>query len=104
MKKFIFLLLTGVVLSVGAMAQTVQQEQNTLKNTIKDKKDDKQAVGTNLAHLRVKSALTRRREVRRHRRSIHRQGEHLEARGVQHPIHKAKVQAKAEKDAKNGKD
>ena len=103
MKKFAMLLLTGIMLSTGAMAQTkdVKEDQKVLKNTIKDKKEDKHEAGKNLANLRVKKALRGRREVRRHRRSIHRQGEHLEAHGVKHPIEKAKHQAKIDKDKKD---
>ncbi len=101
MKKIIFLLLTGIVMSAGAMAQSVQKEENKLKNTIKNKKEDKHEVGNHLAHFRMKAALHKRKEVRHHRRSINRQAEHLEARGVKHPVYKAKAQAKKEKDAKN---
>ena len=106
MKKIAVLLLTAVFLSVGAVAQTkdVKEDQRVLKNTIKDKKYDKHTAGKNLENLRIKRALRNRREVRRHRRSIHRQGEHLENHGVKHPIQKAKVQAKADKDKKNGRD
>lgn len=106
MKKITFLLLLGVVLSTGAMAQkkNVKTEQKVLKNTIKDKKEDKHEMGKNLSHLRLKSAMQSRKEVRRHGRSIHKQGERLENRGVKHPIQKAKHQAKADKDRKKGKD
>ncbi len=101
MKKITILLLISAMLSTVAVAQShrVNTEQKTLKNTIKDKKEDKHEVGGNLAHLRVRSALRGRREVRRHRRSISRQGERQENRGVQHPIMTAKRQAKTEKDA-----
>jgi hypothetical protein len=106
MKKIAILLLIGVVVSTGAMAQNndVKTDQKVLKNTVKDKKEDKHQVGTDLAHLRIRSAQRKHREVRHHRRSIHKQGEHLENHGVKHPIRKAKRQAKSERDAKNGKD
>ena len=106
MKKIAFLILVGIAFSATAMAQTkdIKSDQRHLKNSIKDKKEDKHEAGKDLAHLRIKPALQGRREVRRHRKSIHKQGEHLENHGVKHPIHKAKVQAKAEKDLKNGKD
>ena len=106
MKKFIMLLLLGTVLTTAASAQSndKKEDQKNLKNTIKDKKEDKHEAGKDLAHLRVKSAVKGRSEVRHHRKSIHRQGEHLENHGVKHPIRKAKHEAKAEKDAKNGKD
>ena len=100
------LLIIGMVVSAGAMAQTteVKKDQKVLKNTIKDKKEDKHEVGKDLAHFRVEKAVKGRKEVRRHRRSIHKQGEHLEKLGVKEPIDKAKHQVKAEKDAKKGKD
>ncbi len=96
------LFIMGILLSLGAMAQNkdVKNDQKVLKNTIVDKKADKHEAGKNLAHLRIKKALRGRREVRRHRRSIHRQGEHLESHGVKHPIHKAREQAKLEKERK----
>ena len=103
MKKLTFLLLFGLSISAGAMAQTVNKEQKTLKNSIKNKKEDRKEVGEDLGHLRMKAAVRHRKEVRHHRRSIHRQGEHLENRGVIRPIHKAKVQAKKEKEAEKGK-
>jgi len=106
MKKIAILFAIGIVLSTGAMAQTkdVKKDQKVLKNTIKDKKEDKHEVGNDLAHLRIKSAVKDRKEVRKHRKSIHKQGESLENRGVKHPIAKAKRQVKAEKDIKKGKD
>ena len=96
------LLLTGILLSAGAMAQSkdVKKDQTVLKNTIVDKKLDKHRAGKNLANLRIKKALRDRREVRRHGRSIRRQGRHLQRHGVKHPIEKAKQQAKIEKDKK----
>jgi hypothetical protein len=109
MNKIAILLFTGIVLSTGAMAQTKAQaqdnkaDQKELKNTIIDKKEDKHEVGSDLAHLKIKSALRERREVRRHRRSITKQGEHLENHGVAHPITKAKHEAKAEKEMKESK-
>ena len=106
MKKIVMLLLMGTVLSTAAIAQTkdVKDDKRVLKNTIKDKKEDRREVGSDVTHLRVKAAVRHHKEVRRHRKSIHRQGEHLEQHGVKHPIRKAKHQAKAEKDAKNGRD
>ena len=106
MKKIAILLFAGVIFSTGAMAQTkdTKTEQRVLKNSIADKKEDKHEAGKDLDHLRVKSALKGRREVRHHRKSIHKQGERLENRGVKEPIEKAKHQAKVEKDVKKGKD
>jgi len=106
MKKFAILLITGLVLCTGAMAQTkdVKSDQKALKSTIKDKKEDKHEEGKDLAHLRIKSAMKEHREIRHHRKSIHKQGEHLEAHGVEHPIVKAKHQIHEEKEIKKGKD
>lgn len=103
MKKVI-LFLFAAVLTTGVFAQTVKKEETKLTNTIVDKKEDEHEAGKNLKHLRVKRALRNRREVRAHRRSIHRMGENLEDRhGVKHPIHHAKLRAKAIKDAKKAK-
>ncbi len=94
----------GAVLTTGAFAQTKKVETKKLENTIADKKADKHEAGNNLKHFRVKRAVNGRKEVRSHRRSIHRQGRNLTRRhGVRHPIHKAKVEVKEEKDAKKGK-
>jgi hypothetical protein len=105
-KKIFLLLVIGTGISAGAMAQSnsVKTDQRILKNTVADKKEDKHEVGNNLQHLRVKSAMRGHREVKRHRRSIHKQGENLERRGVAHPVEHAKKQVKAEKDMKKGKD
>ena len=105
MKKIAILVFIVFGFGAATMAQTkdVKNDQRVLKNSIKDKKEDKHEAGSDLAHLRVEKAIQGRKEVRRHRRSIHKQGKHLERHGVKNPIHKAKVQAKAEKDAKNGK-
>lgn len=105
MKKFILFLFISIATSasVNAQSEQVKQEQKTLKNSIKDKKEDKHEVAKDLANGRVKAAVKDRKEVRRHRASIHKQGKHLQRHGVKRPIHKAKVQAKKEKDIKNGK-
>jgi len=104
MKKVILFLL-GVALTSGVFAQTAAKEETKLTNSIVDKKADKHVAGRNLKHLRVKKALRNRRVVRADRRHIRRMGNHLENRhGVNHPVHKAKVRAKAMKDAKKGKD
>jgi hypothetical protein len=99
MNKIIILLFVSFLATAGLFAQSpeVKQEQANLKNRVKDKKEDKHEVGNDLAHLRVKSALKGRREVRRHRKTIHNQGERLEKKGVKSPVTKAKRQAKNEK-------
>jgi hypothetical protein len=106
MKKTTILLCIAIVLSAGAMAQTadVKNDEKALKSSVKDKKEDRHEAGKDLTHLKVKSAIKERKEVRSHRKSIHKQGEHLEAHGVKHPISKAKHQVKAEKEAKKGKE
>jgi hypothetical protein len=105
MKKIVFLLITGLVLCTGAMAQSkdVKQDKQELKNSIKDKKEDKKETRTDLTHLKIKSAMNKNKEVGRHRRSIHKQGEHLEAHGVKHPVLKAKHEVHEEKEAKEDK-
>jgi hypothetical protein len=106
MKKIAFLLILGVAVSSGTRAQSndVKTDQKVLKNAVADKKEDKHEVGTDLAHLRIRSAQKERREVKRHSKSIRNQGKHLENHGQKNPIRKAKRQAKAEKDAKRGRD
>jgi len=108
MKKNFILLLAGIVFSIGAMAQTKDKENKTgetkLTNTVVDKKEDKHEAGKDLAHLKVKSAIKKRKEVRSHKKSINRQEDHLEARGVKHPLRKAKHMAKAEKEEKKAEE
>ncbi|MDP4263329.1 MAG: hypothetical protein Q8941_12455 [Bacteroidota bacterium] len=106
MKKIAILFFLGIIFSTGAMAQKsdVKKDETVLKNSVKDKKEDKHEAGNDLAHLRIKSAAKERREIRRHKKSIRRQGEHLEDHGVKHPVTKAKHQAKAEKEMKKGKE
>lgn len=106
MKKVILFLL-GAIFTTGVFAQTTpaKKEETKLTKTIVDKKLDKHEAGDNLKHLRMTKALRGRREVRAHRRAIHRMGEHLEEQhGVKHPIHKAKVRAKEIKEEKKGND
>jgi hypothetical protein len=103
MKKIIFLML-GAALTTGAFAQTTKKEETrNLENKIADKKEDKHEAGKDLENGRIRKAVKGRKEVRSHRRTIHRMGKHLEkAHGVQHPIHKAKVEVKKEKDIRQG--
>ncbi|MDP4284570.1 MAG: hypothetical protein Q8891_09110 [Bacteroidota bacterium] len=102
MKKITFLIITGLVLCTGAFAQSkdIKNDKKDLKSSIKDKKEDKQETRKDLAHLRLKSAVKENKEVGRHRRSIHKKGEHLEAHGVKHPVTTAKHQIKEEKEIK----
>ena len=103
MKKNVILLLMSIVLSTGAMAQTkdVKHDEKVLKNTVADKKEDRQEAGKDITHLKMKAAISERKEVRHHRRSIHRQGKHLERHGIKHPIKKARHEVKVDQDAKN---
>ena len=105
MKKIAFLIVTGLVLCTGAMAQTkdIKNDKKDLKNSIKDKKEDRRDTRQDLAHLRIKKAVNKNKEVGRHRRSIHKQGEHLEDHGVKHPVTTAKHQIKEEKEIKKDK-
>lgn len=103
MKKNVILLLIGVALSAGTMAQTkvIKAEEKNLENSIKEKKEDRHEAGKDLKNFRIKSSLKGRKEVRRDRRSIHRQGAHLKKHGIKHPIENAKKEAKIDKDIKN---
>jgi hypothetical protein len=102
MKKNLIILVIGIIFSAGAMAQTkdkyIKTDENHLTNNIVDKKEDKHEAGKDLAHLKVKSAWEKRKEVRAHNRTIKKEDEHLEAHGVKHPLRKAKHMAKAEKE------
>src|SRR5665647_185017 len=100
MKKFAFLIITGLVIGTGAMAQDVKKD---IKSSIKEKKEDKKETRKDLGHLKIKSAMKENKEVGRHRRSINKQGEHLEAHGVKHPVAKAKHQVHEEKEMKKDK-
>ena len=103
MKKVIIFLLVSALFNTASTAQTkdVKKDQTVLKNTVKDKKEDKHEVGKDLAHLRLKKAVKERKEVKHHRKSIHKQGKHLKNNGVKHPIKTAKDKAKVDKDIKN---
>ena len=105
MKKIVFLIVTGLVLCTGAMAQSkdVKGDKKDLKSSIKDKKEDKRETRKDLAHLRIKEAAKKNREVGRHRRSINKQDEHLEDHGVKHPVITAKHQIKEEREIKKDK-
>jgi hypothetical protein len=105
MKKNLILLAIGMIFSIGAMAQTkeskdLKADQRNMTNTIVDKKEDKHEAGKDLAHLKVKAALKKRKEVRYHKKTINKDEKHLEAHGVKHPMRKAKHMAKAEKEMK----
>ena len=103
MKKNVFLLVIGIALSAGTMAQTkdIKKDQKELKNTVKDKKEDKKEAGNDLAHLRVTKATKGRKEVRQHRKSINKQKKHLKKHGVEHPGTKAQHQIKEDKEIKH---
>jgi hypothetical protein len=105
MKK-VFFLLVGFALTTAVMAQKDKAaDTKKLQNTIADKKEDKHEVGKDLEHLRIESAMKKRKEVRAHKKVIHKTARDLkENHGVEHPIKDAKKVVKAKKDAKNGKD
>jgi|GEM_PF-732148 hypothetical protein len=102
MKKNIILLIVGVIFSAAAMAQTkdkyIKTDEKNLTSTVIDKKEDKHEAGKDLAHLKIKSAWEKRKEIRAHKRRIKREEEYLANHGVKHPLRKAKHMAKAEKE------
>jgi ribosomal protein S8 len=101
MKRIAFILLSFALTS-GAMAQTATKKQ--LQTTIKEKKDEKHEVGSDLKHLKVSAAVKDRKEVRSDRRRIHRKAHHLKkAHGVDHPTIKAQKEVKEAKDQRKGK-
>jgi hypothetical protein len=107
MKKFVFLLITGVALATGAIAQSsdVKDDKKDLKNSIRDKQAEKKDTRKDVGHLKIKSAMKENKEVGQDRRTIHQQGKHLDKQhGVKHPIVKAKHEVHEEKEAKKDKD
>jgi hypothetical protein len=108
MKKNLILLMIGIIFSAGAMAQSndkyIKKDEKNLTNNVVDKKEDKHEEGKDLAHLKVKPALEKHKEVRARNKSINRQEDHLEAHGVKHPLMKAKHMAKAEKEEKKAQE
>jgi hypothetical protein len=106
MKKITLLLSAACLFSTFVMAQTkeIKKDETHLKTSIEDKKEDKHEAGKDLAHLKINSAINKRKEVRRHRKSIHMQAKHLESKGVKDPMVKAKHQAKADKELKKGRE
>ncbi len=102
MKKIAILIITGLFFCTGAMAQSkdVKNDKQAIKSSIRDKKEDKKETRKDLAHLKINSAMKENKEVGRHRRSIHKQGEHLEKHGVKHPVAKAKHEVNEEKEMK----
>lgn len=103
MKKNILLAAIGIALSFGAVAQSkdIRKDKKDLKNTVKDKKEDRREAGNDLGHLRIKSAIKGRKEVRHHRKTIRHEGSHLKDHGVKHPVSDAKKQIKEEKEIKH---
>ncbi len=105
MKKLtVLIIIIGLfTTSTKAQKRRIEADQKELKNTIKDKKEDRKVIAKDVAHLRLKKAVQGRKKVRHHRKNIHHQGKHLENNGVKHPIIKAKQKAKAEKEMEKSK-
>lgn len=103
MKKIIIFLLVGALFNTVVKAQTkeVKKDEKVLKNTIKNKKEERREVGKDLAHLKIKGALQERKEVRHLRKSSHRQNKHLKRHGIKHPMKKAREKISDEKEIKN---
>jgi hypothetical protein len=108
MKKNLILLILGMIFTAGAMAQTkdkdIKTDEKHLTNTIEDKRQNEREAGKDLTHLKVKSAWEKRKEIMARQRSIHRQDERLEARGVRHPFRKARHMANAEEEEKKARE
>jgi len=105
MKKITILILTGLIFCTGAFAQSkdVKNDKQAIKSSIKVKKENKKETRKDLAHLKINSAMKENKEVGLHRRSIHKQGEHLEKHGVKHPVAKAKHEINEDKEMKKDK-
>jgi len=103
MKKAIFLLVCSAALAIGASAQSkdLKEDKKDLKNTVRDKQEEKKDTRKDVGHLKLRSAMKENKEVGKDRRSIHQQGQHLKTEhGVKHPIAKAKHEVHEEKEAK----
>ena len=99
-------MMAGIALTTIAMAQTTETKvaidkkktENQLKNTIKEKKEEKKEVGNDLKHLKLDKAIEDRKDVRAVRRVEHKKARHLrKMHGVKNPIHKAEKEIREEK-------
>ena len=100
MKK-ILLLIMGVSLTAGVMAQTdpkKKEDMTHLRTDVRAKKADAHQVNHDLTHARVKKAVRDHKAVAADNRAIHRNSRQLKSRGVDHPVAKAKRQVKVQDD------
>ena len=102
MKKALIIVL-GLGLTFGAMAQTEpvkKEEMKDLKTHVREKKVATHRVNHDLSHVKVKKAVRDHKAVAVQNRDIHRDAKSLKNRKVGHPVAKAKRQVKVEDDAR----
>lgn len=100
MKKILVVLL-GLSLTAGVMAQTdpkKKEEMKDLRTDVREKKAAKHKVNHDLAHVRVKKAVQDHKEVARENKDIRNDSKRLKSRGVSHPVTKAKRQVRVQDD------
>ena len=94
----------GVGLSVALFAQTDHQvkkeEMKDLRGDVRAHKAATHKVNHDLAHVRVGKAIKDHKEVSRLNKDERADAKMLKARGVDHPVTKAKRQVKVQDDNK----
>ena len=105
MKKSI-ILAAGLMLTIGAFAQTTPRQEDkkedskALRDDIKEKRKDNKEVAKDVTHLKLKEAKKEHREVVADKKAMHRDAKHLKKEhGVKHPIRRAKHQIHEQHEA-----
>jgi len=100
MKKLLLFIFSVALISGAATAQTAKQEEKKeLKETIKDKKVHQKAVVKDAAHLNLGTAKEQHDKAEADRKSQHVIAKDLRAKGVEHPVVKAKKAIRKEHEA-----
>lgn len=100
MKKLLVVLL-GLSLTAGAMAQTDPQkkaEMRELRSDVREKKAASHKVNKDITHVRVKKAVHDHKAVARKNKEIRHDSKNLRDQGVSHPVAKAKRQNRVQDD------
>lgn len=106
MKKLFFVLM-AMGISAGVIAQTPSQvrkdqekkaESRDLRTDVRAHKVAKHKENKDLAHVRVKKAMHDHKTVARVNKDEHSDAKHLKAKGIDHPVTKAKRQVRVQDD------
>lgn len=89
MKKLV-LVAFGAILSLGAMAQTKQEEKKDLRDEVRDKRAHRKQMHRNITHLRLGKAHQQHEKLQDARKAEHVKAKHLRNRGEEHPTRDAK--------------